>query len=393
MAAAAASANGALPLPVHSRSSRHAPFPTSSEVIHTGNLVLVQNHLRDLKKRAKATLASMRVPAIRRVRFDGVTMPEGCTTYFWFEPTSSRGRMNPKCPPDFAIQRANTPPPPGVRRWLYLTSDVRAASNVVTLEWDISDDELIRVFAYWNNKSVMQQLDGLFARNIERCRPAGRRMATEELDASPVQLWLWDLAEHVHDYATNWLRAHNGDLYTLKWGKNGWAILPPLTLDPADITLITKHELNVIQRRSADLLPLLRLAAEPLLEKYRATVDEDWRAARRQAAELAELQKYDAIEAKRQKRREDWDAYEQWSEKMSQLEKDNGGKMPPLDMKAAAEAQRWLDFMDSHEAEDSDDDDELSEPDVWDDVSVVMDEENDDMVPTSTERASDCMQH
>jgi hypothetical protein len=150
---------------------------------------------------------------------------------------------------------------------------MKPASESVRIHWDVSHEELMKLFDYWNNRSMLARDD--VAACVEECRPSGRRYDAASAAASPLRLFVWDLEEFVRNYTRNWAE----EAYKLTYDENGVAILPPLTLNPDDIVSLTEHELHVLHRRP-HLMRILRKAISKEMDDFIHTVNKRWRAKR-----------------------------------------------------------------------------------------------------------------
>ena len=230
------------------------------EVIEQNNEQLISQHLAELKKRVSTSIAALPVdlqqlPVWRRVRFDGVHMPPEFTAepsqYFWLEPKLYG--LYGWCPFDAAqvVNCSERLPPLGWSRWVYYR-DQRPASKVIRVQWDIRDGEMMYFFEHWNNQSLMKAINATEA--IEESRACQKRMTDAEQAASPLQLCVhWDAESHAREY----VRKHNYSRYLpdpktfaeLHFTNDGWAVVEPVSLDPGDMMLLSKHEVAVLSRR------------------------------------------------------------------------------------------------------------------------------------------------
>jgi hypothetical protein len=244
--------------------------------IQDRNIIIALSHLQDLEKRAKATLASLKVPTVRRIRFDGVTFPSDLANkrYFWLVPEQG---MYDFCSPLLARREFGVAPPLGTRRWVYIIEENVVASKAVSIVLDIRPEDALRVFEYWNNKSIMSHNSGLkLAEAIEECRAGTKRLVATPLKESKLSTILWpmELEGQVACFASK--HSCPSRVHELMFSANGDGIYPPFRLEIYNLTLITRHELSVLKRRPA-LRNVIMCLAEMELNKWKDMLSrEEW---------------------------------------------------------------------------------------------------------------------
>jgi hypothetical protein len=264
---------------------------TMVEHVMKTNVTVAQAHLHDLERRSRLTLASMKVRAVCRIRYDGITLPScllGCKDYFWFD--VRKGLENAYCPVSEAELRLGEVPPVGIRRWIYFYEDDTVASTVIPLVWDIQAEDVLRIFEYWGNTSLMSQPPSTFVERtladaIEESRAGPTRLDAAQLKASPVMLWAPDFEEEVDFHAFDKRfpdreRVHSDKLrFHSARRPDGVqvAAYPPLRLGMKSLMLITQHELTVLKRRPALCNVLMRAAGSALAEWRECLTREEWK--------------------------------------------------------------------------------------------------------------------
>ena len=213
---------------------------------------LMQEHLRELKKRVSAILSELSIPVWRRQRFDGVHVPHEWRTepnrYYWLEPKCSGGG----CPfwAGEAVDCAQRPPPLGWSCWMYDRGQPPpSTSKFFRIEWDVREGEMLQFFQYWGQESLIQMIGA--AEAIEESRTGNKRLTEAERAASPLQLCLrWDLDAMARtEEQERWKRPNCKALGELHFTGDGWEVLQPLRFTPADMMLLTKHEICVLSKR------------------------------------------------------------------------------------------------------------------------------------------------
>jgi len=256
------------------------PLTAAERNAQACNAFIGKAHMDRLHERVQFALSRIMVTQIRRIRFDGektgLLELQRNKPFWWFA-----GRS-------YSAHR-NIPPPLGARRWVYVGT-AKPASECVRIQWDVSHEELVHVFHYWDNRSILTHSGA--AACVEECRPSGRRCDPAIAAASPLRPFVWDLEE----FARNHTKQYKYEAYKLSYDNDGVAILPPLTLCPEDIVPLTEHELHVLHRRP-HLMRVLRKAVKEKIDDFSDTVDRVWRAERydaeRKARERAFEERYD----------------------------------------------------------------------------------------------------
>lgn len=131
------------------------------ELLQQSNERLIQEHLRELKKRINASIAALpadlqQYNVWRRVRFDGGHMEPKWSAdpgeYFWLEPVA-RGSC---CffRDGIVVDCSERLPPLGWSRWIYYCSKL-PASKFFRVEFDIEKGEMMYAFRLWGRQSLM----------------------------------------------------------------------------------------------------------------------------------------------------------------------------------------------------------------------------------------------
>lgn len=242
-----------------------AVLPSSAHALSMNELVALA-HLRRLKDRVRYLLRGVKVRVLQRIRFDGKSLPpelQGrggpCSDWWWHEShlhgnNRERGAI----------------PPLGVRRWCYREVE-QPASQAVKIQWDITLEEIVRLFHYWRHKSILSVDD--YSACIDEGR--GQRSKQAGSEGSGLILIAWDLLEDVASGA-DLFRPHK-----LQYTQDNYSIIP-ITYDASDVVPVTEHESLVLARRP-HLCRVLRNAIGDTWTAYADAVYEVWHAAQRRA--------------------------------------------------------------------------------------------------------------